>query len=141
MKWTWLLSFGLILGIFSACEDTTPPEEATPTVQAPLFQKIPAATSGITHKSQTHPRDITGLLSGGGGVAAGDINQDGLPDLVFSGGFNNAKLYLNKGNFQFEDITASAGIVDSGPDMAHSEGINLVDVNGDGWLDLSLIHI
>ncbi|MEM6349001.1 MAG: CRTAC1 family protein, partial [Bacteroidota bacterium] len=122
-----------------ACgDDTEPAPPSNPSAQN-LFQKIPAAQSGINHQTQTHPRDFTGLLSGGGGVAAGDINQDGLPDLVFSGGFNNCKVYLNKGNLQFDEISAVAGVIDTGLNMAHTEGVNLVDVNGDGWLDIYLL--
>ncbi|MEL6593799.1 MAG: VCBS repeat-containing protein, partial [Bacteroidota bacterium] len=123
-----------------ACGDEPETPAADPAARAQtLFQKVPTSRSGITHKTMTHPRDLTGLLSGGGGVAAGDINQDGLPDLLFSGGFNNCKLYLNKGNLQFDEISASAGVIDTGLNMAHTEGVNLVDVNGDGWLDIYLL--
>jgi hypothetical protein len=136
MNWKNCLWICVVLLI--ACRDE-PKTPQTPTSSPPLFRVMTAEQTGINHEAKTHPRDLTGLLSGGGGVAAGDINQDGLPDLLFSGGFNNCRLYLNKGNFQFEDITQSAGLVDSGEDMAHTEGVNLVDVNGDGWLDIYLV--
>ena len=69
----------------------------------------------------------------GGGVAIGDINNDGLPDVFMTSNTGFNKLYLNKGNFQFEDISKTAGIIE---DDKWNTGVVFADVNGDGWLDI-----
>ena len=69
----------------------------------------------------------------GAGVGLGDFNNDGLPDIYFCGNLAGNKLYINKGNFVFEDVTERAGVACKG---AWSTGISIADVNGDGWLDI-----
>jgi len=103
------------------------------------FTKLSSSKTGIDFTNQLI-EDVTNsnnILSfdyyfNGAGVALGDINNDGLTDIFFAANTSANKLYLNKGNMKFEDISSSAGI-DAG---SWSTGVNIVDVNNDGWMDI-----
>jgi hypothetical protein len=69
----------------------------------------------------------------GAGVGIGDFNNDGLPDIYLCGNLVGNKLYINKGNFVFEDVTERAGVACKG---SWSTGVTIADVNGDGWPDI-----
>jgi len=102
-----------------------------------LFQEVAASKSGIQFVNKlTYSDSLTVLdfeyMFNGAGVAVIDINNDGLQDVFFTGNMVSAKLYLNKGNLKFEDITAKAGISTEG----WCYGASVVDINQDGYLDI-----
>ncbi len=104
----------------------------------PLFTKIDAARSGIHFNNRIQETDSVNVLDfenvyNGGGVGVGDFNKDGLPDLYFSGNLVQNKLYLNKGDFVFEDVTDKAGVNGDGK---WCRGVSVVDINNDGLMDV-----
>ena len=106
----------------------------------PLFETVAPAASGITFANVLPPPgdsavNIVNYLYyyNGGGVAAGDIDGDGLVDLYFTSNLGSNRLYRNLGNFRFEDITERAGVADS---VGWKSGVTMADVNGDGRLDI-----
>ena len=104
-----------------------------------LFESLPARQTNIDFTNKPVKRHLFNILYylyyyNGGGVATGDVNNDGLPDIYFTANDKGRnKLYLNKGNFQFEDITEKAGVAGTAD---WCSGVTMSDVNGDGWLDI-----
>jgi hypothetical protein len=107
-----------------------------------LFTEMPADQTGINFRNDiTESEDYNVLtyeyIYNGGGVAVGDIDNDGLPDIYFTSNMGPNKLYLNKGNFKFEDITDQAGVRGR---SKWKTGVVMADVNGDGLLDIYVCY-
>lgn len=105
---------------------------------SPLFIAIEPDESGINFNNLIVESDTFNILTdeyifNGGGIAVGDFNNDGKPDLYFTGNQVANKLYLNKGNFKFEDVSK---ISKTDASNRWSTGVTVVDINGDGWLDI-----
>jgi enediyne biosynthesis protein E4 len=124
------MKYGLFLLFlsFSAC--TKPPNT--------LFVLLEPSDTGIEFTNQIFEDDRVNILEleyvyNGGGVSVGDFNNDGLSDLFFTGNMVPNKLYINKGNLEFEDVSDVAGV--SGY-LKWKSGSAIVDINGDGWQDI-----
>src|SRR5665811_1820718 len=127
--------FLLFLLVFS-CK----PEEKK---EEPLFSLLPSSSTRIEFSNQLTESEQSNIIeylyfNNGAGVAAGDINNDGLVDLYFTSNQGPDKLYLNKGNFEFEDITDAAGVGGTGD---WKTGVTMADVNGDGLLDIYVCQV
>ncbi|MBL7750488.1 MAG: VCBS repeat-containing protein, partial [Chitinophagaceae bacterium] len=96
------------------------------------------ANTGIEFNNRVTDTDSLNIVNyrnfyNGGGVATGDINNDGLVDIFFTANQGPNKLFLNKGKWAFEDISERAGF---GPKLQYSTGVVMADINADGWLDI-----
>ena len=108
-----------------------------------LFVSVSAEQTGVTFENrliETAEWNIIQYLYfyNGGGVAVGDINDDGLPDIYFTANQGSNKLYINKGDLTFEDVTEKAGVADV---EGWKTGVTMVDINGDGQLDIYVCHV
>ncbi|SMO78812.1 FG-GAP repeat-containing protein [Fodinibius sediminis] len=125
------LSFLVLLLTCSGCRSHKNSE------RAPLFTSLSPDSTGIKFSNEItvdeafNSTDFSYIYNGGG-VAAGDINNDGLPDLYFTGNMVSSRLYLNKGDFEFEDITRYSGTATN----QWAGGASMVDINHDGYLDI-----
>mgnify|MGYP005707666943 FL=1 len=105
----------------------------------PLFESLPASKTNIHFENKVFTKPGFNILHyfyhyNGGGVAIGDINNDGLLDVYLTANNKGGnKLYLNKGNFKFEDITQKARVAGKSD---FCSGVTMADVNGDGLLDI-----
>ena len=103
-----------------------------------LFQELSSFQTGIDFRNDLLYDENFNIFNyrnyyNGGGVGLGDINNDGLIDIFFNSNLEENRLYLNKGNFEFEDITEIAGIAGT---KSWSTGVSLADINADGFLDI-----
>jgi enediyne biosynthesis protein E4 len=120
-----ILLFFMVTGLVSCSHKKT------------LFESLPSSQTGIDFINKVEENDKYNVLDymniyTGAGVAAGDINNDGLVDLFFSGNKSSCEMYLNKGDFKFENITKAAGLITD----RWCTGVSMVDINNDGFLDI-----
>lgn len=118
----------LVLTLLSACKNKS--------TITPLFQLEEG--TGISFSNNVHNTKDFNIFSyrnfyNGGGVAVGDVNNDGLADVFFTANMDSNSLYLNKGAWQFENVTDKAGFKQTGK---WGTGVVMVDINADGWLDI-----
>ena len=134
--------FGILLFlilVLVACGDKNNTANTTkPTYNKPIFKALDHNDTGIGFRnSLTENNLLNGLkfqyLYIGGAVAVGDINNDKLPDIYFTSILGDNKLYLNKGDLKFEDISAKAGVTATG---GIKTGVAFIDINADGYLDI-----
>jgi len=129
-----ILGFFLVFCfLFSACKKQ----------ERKLFTKVAASTSGISFANELKDTPDLNILTylyyyNGAGVAAADFNNDGLVDLFFTSNQGSDRLYLNKGNLRFQDVTESSNIQDLG---TWSTGVSYADINADGLLDIYICKV
>ncbi|MDH3291951.1 MAG: VCBS repeat-containing protein [Gemmatimonadota bacterium] len=104
---------------------------------APLFRLLSPDQTGVTFVNTITTSDAVNVQTdafvyNGGGVAIGDIDNDGLPDIFLTGNMVSSRLYVNKGDLRFEDITESAGVATD----TWANGASMVDIDNDGYLDI-----
>ena len=122
------LPFLLILVLWAACNWDNGSQ----------FELLAPEETGITFSNTITESETINILENeyiynGGGIAVADFNKDGLADLYFTANMESNKLYLNKGDFKFEDITQQAGVM---TENRWSSGVAVTDINQDGWPDI-----
>lgn len=130
------LSFIIIsLLLFISCSEN---RETKNNYEGPLFTLLNPDITGVNFINKLPESASMNIIVypsfySGAGVSVGDINNDSLPDIFFTANFGNNRLYLNKGNLQFEEISVSSGVIGS---WGWSTGTSMVDINNDGFLDI-----
>ncbi|HVS59692.1 MAG TPA: VCBS repeat-containing protein [Gemmatimonadaceae bacterium] len=137
----------LALCLASGCGEQSEPRQDLSSSKAPpvdgrLFTQLPSSYTGVRFANRledTHELNVFTYRNfyNGGGVAVGDLNGDGLPEVMLTSNQHGNKLYLNKGHFQFQDITDEAGVGGKG---SWATGVTFADVNGDGLLDIYVCY-
>lgn len=134
LKKSTLFSLIVVFIALSSCNNSD--------VKNPLFSLQSNDKLGVNFINQLVDKNQTNVFTfrnyyNGGGVAIGDVNNDGLNDIYLTSNQGSNKLYINKGNWKFEDVTDKAGVKGT---KYWSTGATMVDINGDGWLDIYVCH-
>ena len=133
-----ILLFSCIGLAFHSCSESRGKEEKKVVAKETLFTLLDSSATGIDFVNRVRNEKEFNIFKyrnfyNGAGVGIGDINNDGLSDIFLTSNMEENKLFLNKGDFKFEDITASSG---TGGKKAWSTGVTMVDINNDGLLDI-----
>jgi len=137
-QYTQLFIFSIGIFVLSCKEDIGSKQIIDNSSYETLFTKVDSKESGIGFINEIPENSAMNSMVyeyfyNGGGVAIGDINNDNLVDVYFTSNLKSNKLYLNKGDFKFEDITESAMVKGS---FGWTTGVTMIDINADGWLDI-----
>ena len=132
-------SLPFLIGVLLiACSSDKQPNRQLQAEEFQLLRELPTEVSGVDFENTIVENSRINILNylyyyNGSGVAVGDINNDGLPDIYFAATVGENKLFLNKGNLTFQDITATAGVEG---DYGITTGVSFIDINNDGYLDI-----
>lgn len=132
------ITVGLLLISLVACNNKEVAQSEEEVKSETLFTLLEPEETGVTFINKVANKKNFNIFKyrnfyNGGGVAIGDINNDGLQDIYLTGNMEPNRLYLNKGDMKFEDISESAGVLGNKP---WSTGVVMVDINHDGLLDI-----
>ncbi len=135
--------FSIIILLLYSCADENSAAIDEEEKESFLFERIDPEISGLDFENSLTETDSMNILDylyfyNGGGVAIGDINNDGLQDIFFTSNQKSNRLYLNKGNLTFEDITEQAGVAGNSD---WNTGTVMADVNADGFLDIYVLAV
>jgi hypothetical protein len=138
MRFRRFSSFSIVLLLVVLCLGACQGKKPVAVNKNQLFHLVPATDSHVTFRNDLTEDELTNVLVyeytyNGGGVALGDVNNDGLDDIYFTANKGSNKLYLNQGNLKFRDVTAAAGVA---LPTGWKTGVTMVDLNADSRLDL-----